>query len=322
MMIINSYIYDTTSNVAVDLDGLDIVRHWSLFKTSLSTFDVPIKIRNGNGTTGAGSYYWVFFDDNGEISLDSLTQVSSAAAGNASSISPGTDTLQDLVDVATYTDWFIYDYFDTVTGARINKSGSGLGNLIIESDVICTDPDNGKPAVRHKGVTGFNTDGLQGLGESSFAELDAGEDQAVCVVASGDVSGSFGYIVCTDDALPGFFIAIDRRPSVSKRAGFLYNDSITLFKSDMNSNDDTADVRMLTVVVDTKILTYKNGTAQTENPTLSGTYTNYNDFFKFRKLGATSIFSGHSQFLATFNNNINSTQNTDLYNAINNYLTA
>ena len=314
--------FDLTPPFAIDLQGLNVSRAWVPAKVSNSTLDTCIKIRNGTGASGTGSYYYVFWDNNGEISLNSLTAVTTSGNGTPETATPGTDTLLDIILAGGSSEWFVYDWFCQYTGQRLNKSAGGLGTWLVESNVVVV--DGGKPALKFQNTNSLNTDGIEGLGGGGLSEMNDGSSFAITAIfSSADLETSRAVVGSGDSATDssGIRILCDTR-STNDRATLLQNQSGSFFGGDMDASLASTDRRVITGIVNggTDLYTVLNRVEQTQKQTITGNYNNI-----LFQIGAqtndNAIFLGNLQGVIVHNTNISTAIAQQTYDNLNDYFT-
>ena len=255
-MIIDSYKFATTSNIAINLAGYDITRVWAVCKSDLSVTNVAFRIRN---TTNSNLHY-VFYDDNGEITTSS--PVSTTTTDNEG------DTINDLITGNPSHSWRINAWRCQISEIDLVFKDSTYSPYLIESGSIKV--KNSKTQVRFTG----DVNGCLEYG-SGLSELGSGNDYSVTSVSHNAVSSSIGYVVNTIETSTdgGAFTQRNDRRSNKQIASF--DNGTTTQINVLTSQQNIADQRRLVTTVENGVdmRSYFNTTHQ-ETDSISGNTAN------------------------------------------------
>lgn len=256
-----------------DYSGYNITRMYSLFKTSLSTINYAIKIEDEAGTP---LVRYVFFDDNGEISMNSKVSVTTTI---------GSDSLQYFVDNDATGDLSVIEWFCNITAHSVTTAG---GQLIIYDVALIT--NNGKVSITTKSGTGERFRG------SALSEIAPANDWTISTVTSHGGSSRvilISTLKTTGGTQARFTIVADRLSS--KDIVFYRNTGATNYFLDYISQEDTFDQKRITVTYDAanEMKGYYNSVIQ-DTTSIAGVYTN--EFFIIgHDLNAAAPFQGQLQ---------------------------
>lgn len=203
---------------------------------------------------------YVFFDNEGKISLSSLIGVDS--------FTPSSTTLGQWVGSNdAYFNFFIGLTPDNTVDSSytLGQGNTNLQPKFINSGVIYT--VNGEPAIDFLSDTRY-------LESPAISAIDSGNTFTMFSVASNNESDGVGALVSTTDDVSNFRFdfLIDRRDVL--RAYRFVNDSVTT-NVDLLSQQDNSDVRLDVIVNVGKTATnYLNGVIQTDSLSWTGDYVN------------------------------------------------
>lgn len=258
------------NNASPYVDALSV---YSLKKEFTATESILLIRRSSDNLTT-----WVFFNNSGQIGLDSFTGGS-----------PSVPTATTLATWVGSNDAFVRSWYpQDVTSSRAKFLFNGTNAVqpkLITAGVIET--ENGQPAIV------FN--GSHQLTSTAYQELASTLPYTVLSMSANRVANTQGYIWHTQNANNAFAQVLnDRRTNKS----LFYINSTTDGFANLNTQVDSSTARLLTAVKDSgsNMTAYYNGVAQ-GTATFAGTYVN--DIFYVGSNGVTKL-NGSISLLAIY----------------------
>lgn len=279
-------------NTIPTLTGLGIQTLYAPFKSDLATIDYYCKIIKSDLT---GSTYYVFFDDNNEISLSSKVSVTTT---------PNTETLGDIVGVDTWNATAIYDQ---ITGNELIETQSGVATLV-QGGIV--NIENNRPALKMNGIGSFEG--------SPDATINSNVAHSIYTLASAAPTSSVGVMFSSSDTSTyRLQIYIDKR--TAKLIHLVKDLSDTTYSSTYLTTQAIDDQRRLVFTNNPQdnFKSYWNKVLQ-DTTTYGQTYTN-----DIMRIGAgtnnSTDFNGEFQVLATLNKEMTQTEINELDDKFNEY---
>jgi len=188
---------------------------------------IQLRRTSDNATTS------VYFDSNGEISLNSFI---------GDETTPTTTTLGTWIgsNSATVRRWYKMTADNISTNEYLSAISASIQPLFINSGVINT--KNGKPTINFDGVDDYFQ-----LNTGSFSELDSGKLHSIISVSHNNTSNSIGGILTTNSIdVSRYQLVNDRR--AAKRASFVDTFGVPVQGADLINQQDNSNQRILSSV--------------------------------------------------------------------------
>lgn len=262
------------SVVLPDISGYSISHLFSMFKTQQSTRNYCLQGRLWNGSTVISGAYYVFFDTNGKISLDSKVSATTT---------PTSTSLGALCGSNGFTIILLIDH---IAGEQLSYTGTGGGALLVDSGTLCT--ENGEACLTFDGTEYF-------VG-TSLSELDDTEDFSIGSVSVNGTTNTLCSVVSNSDSGSGAVDRIeqynDRR--TNKRIAVYRNDATTTYENTYSATQDVGTPKRLVTTFESgvEMKSYYNTTLQ-DTDAISGACDN--DAFSIGGRNNSNILSGNWQ---------------------------
>lgn len=289
-----------SSIILPDYDGYDITHIWSLHKSQQASFDYCLYIKDSSGS-GTNQRY-VFYDDNGGISLDSPIGISTTPHVS--------QTLQYYIDsIMTGTTVYVRAWYCQISGLQVD-GGTTFGGAKIYDTTNGLATKNGKVAIR------FTSSGS--MVRAAMSGLADGNNYSLTAVCSSETSlNASGIFSSANTSTARVSMYCDRR--TQKRMGVIGATTTNGFV-DLDAQDNTANQRCILFTVDSSknMGGYKNGSALAMTDTYAGTYTN--DLFRIgADISDGQALDGYMQWFSVHSTEQTSGEASGLYALLDNY---
>tara|TARA_R110000772_G_scaffold83493_6_gene176619 strand:- start:1776 stop:2708 length:933 start_codon:yes stop_codon:yes gene_type:complete len=304
--LINPYVF--SGFTPIDFSGLSLTHLWSIFKTSEATITYCCRVTH---QAGSGSYRYVFYDSNGEISL-SGSQISTTTTPNEST------TLQDHIDtIGGSPNLHVVGWYDQIGAVNLALPGGTSETQLpklVASGVLVT--KNSKTAIDF--FTGLTNELEVGSG---ISQLDKGNDFSISSVASSSQLATQTILISSKDVSSApnnrFELAIDT--STSKLISTLKEGGTANTAVYIAQENNTNQKRLvLTKDDNVEILGYLDDNLEDTTAIGTGVYTN--DQFRVGANFAGNLkYEGEVQFIAIHNAVLTGANVTTLDGKLNDY---
>lgn len=208
----------------IDLDGFGLVHDFSFLKSSKSMVNYCALFIGWTGSTNQGGAFYVYFDDNNELSMNSKVGTISA---------PSSETLQQRYDS---TGW---NYMCTHIICNITSHAVAMpNNYIMEGGVLNT--LKGKPAIKCRGLSGSSG--------NPVSALDYTNDHTVHAIGSSNMDAANAGFVSTVQNYTGvpfsrYEVVMQR--STTARITVLRSSAATTYQGNYITQQNHGDQRRL-----------------------------------------------------------------------------